>query len=124
MFSKIEVNDNYVLFTPLSGEPFYIPRYQAFSVQFNKTSVSVPVSSQATVNYIVKDVPATAAITAITESGYYAQLTRSYNDADHSLSGVITITALETAAPSSSMLVLVSDGAGHMEKYTIALTRQ
>ena len=124
VFSKIEVNDNYVVFTPLAGEPFSLPRYQAFTVQFNKTSVAVPAASSATVNYIVKDVPATVAITAITESGYYAQLTRSYNDTDHSLSGAITLTVSDTAPSASSMLVLVSDGAGHMETYTIALTRQ
>ena len=123
VFSSVTVADNYVLFTPLSGDPFYLPRYKVFTVQFNKTTVTVP-STGVEITYGVKDVPSTVAITAITDQGYHAHLTKSYNADTQTLTGTIKVTADASAAATSTMLVLVSDGDGHMETFNIELKKQ
>jgi hypothetical protein len=124
VFASVEVTDNYVTFTPLGGTPFSVPRYQTFSVQFSSTSVKIPASGSKDVNYRVTSVPASAAITAIAGDGYHAITTKSYSEDNRALSGVITLTADDTAADSSSVLVLVSDGLGHMEKFTIDVAKE
>ena len=125
VFSSIEVTANYVLFKTMSGTPFAVPRYKPFTVSFSKTSVVVPVSPESVdITYSVTGVSSAAAITAITEQGYYASFTKSYNTTSSTLSGTITLTVAGTAFSSSTVLVLVSDGNGHMETYTIKATKQ
>ncbi|MBO7370987.1 MAG: hypothetical protein J6U34_00615, partial [Bacteroidales bacterium] len=124
LFSDIDVTDKYVLFTPLAGASFYIPRYEAFRVRLSSTSVVLPApSGPATVNYTVESVPATVAITALTEKGYNAVLTKTYDATAKKLTGSITITADITAAAKSTIVLLVSDGNGHTESYKIAVTK-
>ena len=124
LFSDIDVTDKYVLFTPLAGASFYIPRYEAFRVRLSSTSVVLPApSGPATVNYTVESVPATVAITALTEKGYSAVLTKTYDATAKKLTGSITITADITAAAKSTIVLLVSDGNGHTESYKIAVTK-
>ncbi len=124
LFKSVEVTDTYVLFTPLSGNAFSIARYKPFTVTFDNTSVTVPkLPASVQVKYEVKDVPESAAITAIANSGYYASLTRTYDVKKKVLSGVITLTADDATKNASTVLVMVSDGLGHMETYKIAVKR-
>lgn len=125
VFSSVEVTANYVLFKTLSGTPFAVPRYQRFNVTFSRTTVAVPVSpGSAAITYTVSQVPSTVAVTAITDQGYYATLTKSYNATNSTLTGTITLTADETAFSTSNVLILVSDGKGHLETFTIRATKQ
>lgn len=124
LFSKVEIKDSYVLFTPLAGDPFYVPRYSPFQIVLSSTSVNLPApSGPVSVTYEVRDVPSTVAITAITETGYYVAMTKTYDATKKKLSGTITITADISAAAKSTVLVLVSDGKGHMETYKISVTK-
>jgi len=113
------------LFTPVSGAAFSVPRYVPFKVVLSATSVSVPTSgTPAKVTYEVRDVTSSAAITAITNTGYHASVTRSYDSANKKLSGVISLTADASAPAKSSVLVMISDGTGMMETYTISVTKK
>lgn len=124
LFSKVEIKDSYVLFTPLAGDPFYVPRYSPFQIVLSSTSVNLPApSGPVSITYEVRDVPSTVAITAITETGYYVAMTKQYDASKKKLSGTITITADISAAAKSTVLVLVSDGKGHMETYKISVTK-
>ena len=124
LFKSVNVTDSYVLFTPLSGTAFSIARYKPFTVTFSSTSVTVPkLPADVQVKYEVKDVSQAAAITAIANSGYYASLTRTYDTTKKVLSGVISITAADATKNASTVLVMVSDGVGHMETYKIAVKR-
>jgi len=126
LFSSVTVNDNYVLFTLLSdSSTFSIPRYAPFYVTFSKTSVVLPApSGPVSFTYEVKSVPATAAITAIADPGYYAAFTKTYDSKEKKLYGTITLTADITAADKAKVLILVSDGNGHTETYTIKVTKK
>lgn len=125
IFSVVEVTDNYVKLTPTGGTAFYLPRYKVFTVNLSSTSVTVPSSTgKVEVMYEVVDVQATAAITAITQSGYRATTTKSYDTSLKTLHGVITIYAENNAPNSSSVLLLVSDGDGHTEKFTISVVKE
>lgn len=124
-FTKVEVTDTHVVFTPVSGAAFSVPRYVPFKVVLSATSVSVPTSgTPAKVTYEVRDVTSAAAITAITNTGYHASVTRSYDSSNKKLSGVISLTADSTAPAKSSVLVMISDGTGMMETYTISVTKK
>ncbi|MBO7487548.1 MAG: hypothetical protein J6T58_03285 [Bacteroidales bacterium] len=123
VFASIEVNDSYVTLNPIHGVALSVPRYSPFEVTFNKTSVTVPSTGTASVYYQVVGVPASAAITTVTDKGYYASMTKSYNAETRTLSGYITITADASAAASSTLLVLVSDGDGHMQTYRINVVK-
>ncbi|MBR4772194.1 MAG: hypothetical protein IK009_05635 [Bacteroidales bacterium] len=124
LFSKVEVKDGYVLFTPLSGAAFSLPRYNPFQVILSATAVNLPApSGPVSVDYEVRNVPSSVAITAITEKGYYVVMTKTYDSAKKKLSGTITITADITAAAKSTVVVMISDGNGHMETYKIAVTK-
>lgn len=124
-FTKVEVTDTHVVFTPVSGAAFSVPRYVPFKVVLSATSVSVPTSgTPAKVTYEVRDVTSAAAITAITNTGYHASVTRSYDSSSKKLSGVISLTADSTAPAKSSVLVMISDGTGMMETYTISVTKK
>ncbi|MBO4657014.1 MAG: hypothetical protein J5639_04500 [Bacteroidales bacterium] len=125
LFSKVEIKDNYVLFTPVSGSAFSVPRYVPFTVVLSATSVNVPASGEAVkVTYELRSVPSTAAITAIADTGYHASVTRKYDSAARKLSGTISITAEPTAPAKSTLLVMVSDGNGNIETYRISLTKK
>jgi len=124
LFKTVEVTDTYVLFTPLSGTAFSIARYKPFTVTFDKTSVTVPkLPASVQVKYEVKDVTQSAAITAVASTGYYASVTRSYDAKKKVLGGTVTITADDATKAASTVLVMVSDGQGHMETYKIAVKR-
>ena len=123
VFASIEVNDSYVTLNPIHGVALSVPRYSPFEVTFNKTSVKVPSSGSGSVSYQVVDIPASVAITTVTDKGYYASMTKSYNAETRILSGLITSTADASAAPSSTLLVLVSDGDGHMQTYRINVVK-
>ena len=60
---------------------------------------------------------------ALTEKGYSAVLTKTYDATAKKLTGSITITADITAAAKSTIVLLVSDGNGHTESYKIAVTK-
>lgn len=124
VFSSVTVTDSYVLFTPLSGEPFYVPRYKSFTIFVNSTTVTIPEGHSVSVAYRVSDVSSAVAITVITEAGYHASLTKNYNAENQQLSGSITFTADAGDLPASTALVLVSDGEGHMQTIRINVVKQ
>lgn len=124
LFSSVEISDSYVTFTPLSGDKFYIPRYAPFYMTLSSFSVNLPApSGPVSISYEVRSVPATVAITTITEKGYYATVTKSYDAATKKLTGTITITADAASAAKSTIVILVSDGIGHLETYKISVTK-
>ncbi|MBO4764769.1 MAG: hypothetical protein J5508_03560, partial [Bacteroidales bacterium] len=57
-FTKVEVTDTHVVFTPVSGAAFSVPRYVPFKVVLSATSVSVPTSgTPAKVTYeVIKEI--------------------------------------------------------------------
>lgn len=123
LFSKVEVTDNYVLFTPLAGTAFYIPRYAPFKVRLSSTSAVVPVGGSITLSYTVESVPETVAFTAIADTGYHATVTKTYTATDKTLRGSITFTVDPSAPAKANVLILISDGKGHTETYKIAVTK-
>jgi hypothetical protein len=123
VFSGIEVNSNYVKLTPVGGTPFTIPCYKPFKVDMSKTSVTVPGGGSTEVVYRVSEVLVSVAITTIAENGYHATMTKAYDYETYSLSGVITISADTDAPASSTVLVVVSDGQGHMQTYNINVVK-
>lgn len=125
LFSDIVVTDNYVMFTPLAGASFFVPRFEAFKVRLSSVSVVIPAApgASAAVNYTVESVPSSVAITAITEKGYSASLTKTYDATAKKLTGSITISADVSAAEKSTVVLLVSDGDGHTESYKIAVAK-
>lgn len=123
VFSNIEVNTDYVILTPVSGTAFSIPRYSTFKVTLNKNSVTVPSQGSAEVYYQIENVLVSAAITAVTDKGYHASMTKNYDNETHILSGLITITADDDAAASSTLLLMVSDGEGHMQTVSIKVVK-
>jgi len=123
LFSKVEVTDNYVLFTPLAGTAFYIPRYAPFIVRLSTTSATIPSGGHVTISYTVESVPATVAFTAIAEPGYHAAVTKTYTASDKSLRGTITLSADPSAPAKANVLVLISDDSGHTETYKIVVTK-
>ena len=125
LFKTVEVKDSYILFTPLSGSAFSVARYKPFTVTFSSTTVAVPKSpSTVQIDYSVKDVSSDAAITAIPNPGYYASLSKTYDSKNKVLSGKITFTAESSAPATSTVLIMVSDGSGHMETYKITVTKK
>lgn len=123
VFSSIEVNESYVTLTPIGGATISIPRYSPFKLNLNKTSVTVSSTSPAEIFYTVNDVLVSVAITAIADKGYHATMTKAYDFASLTLSGIITITADVDAAASSTVLLMVSDGEGHMQTYNINVVK-
>ncbi len=123
VFASIEVNDSYVTLTPIGGSAISIPRYSPFKLNLNKTSVTVSSTSPAEIFYTVNDVLVSVAITAIADKGYHATMTKTYDYASHTLSGIITITADADAAARSTVLIMVSDGEGHMQTYNINVAK-
>ncbi len=123
VFASIDVNDGYVVLSPIHGVAISIPRYSPFQVAFSKTTVTVSESTPAVVRYAVNDIPASVAITAVTDKGYHAAMTKYYDTTTSSLTGAITISAETGAASSATVLVMVSDGDGHMQTYTINVVK-
>ena len=123
VFSSIEVNDSYVTLTPMGGAAISIPRYSPFKLNLNKSSVTVSSTSPAEIFYTVNDVLVSVAITAIADKGYHATMTKAYDFSSLTLSGIITITADTDAAASSTVLIMVSDGEGHMQTYNINVVK-
>ena len=123
VFSSIEVNDSYVTLTPMGGAAISIPRYSPFKLNLNKSSVTVSSTSPAEIFYTVNDVLVSVAITAIADKGYQATMTKAYDFSSLTLSGIITITADTDAAASSTVLIMVSDGEGHMQTYNINVVK-
>lgn len=124
VFSSIEVNENFISLSTLSGESFTLPRYKTFTITLADRVVFEPSDTSLSLTYKVSDVPVTVAITALAKDGYYAGITKSYNASLQVLSGKITITASPGAAANSTLLVLVSDGCGHMKTHEILIEKQ
>ena len=124
LFSDVKVADNYVVFTPVAGASFSIPRYAPFKFTLSNTSVNVPAAgTPASITYEVRQVPATVAITAIAEPGYKVVMTKAYDATAKKLSGTISITAEASAPAKSTLLIMVSDGTGIIETYKLSITK-
>lgn len=125
VFSDITVNDSYVLLTPLAGSPFSIPLYEQFTVYLSKSSVSIPADpGYVEITYEVRNVDSSAAITAVTDKGYHASITRSYDSKSRILLGKIRFTADSSASKSATVLLLISDGNGHTETRSISVSKK
>ena len=122
VFSDIAIKDDYVEFSVQGGTKISMPRYPSIIIEAPE-SLSIKEGNSVNVNFTIKNAKSILEVAAISSDDFVATISkRQYNASSKTMTGVITLDAPKSfTTTSSKLLLLVSDGVGHIQNYLISI---